>query len=77
MIDENIEITLDVEVMGTNIKKFRKAKGLSREEFAKRIDVSARIIADYEDGFKKPSLPTFYKISVILGVSMDSILRSA
>ena len=30
MIDENIEITLDVEVMGTNIKKFRKAKGLSR-----------------------------------------------
>ena len=75
--DKRIEITLDVEVMGSNLKKFRKERGWTREDFADLIGVSSRIIADYEDGFKKPSLPTFYKISVILGVSMDDILRGA
>lgn len=77
MFDEKIEVTLDLEVFGANLKKFRKAKGLSREEFAYRIGVSSRIIADYEDGFKKPSLQTFLRISIALGVKMDDILCAA
>lgn len=75
MIDENSEITLNCEVLGSNLKKLRKERKLSREEFANRIGVSSRIIADYEDGFKTPRLETFYKISIVLGVTMDSILH--
>lgn len=75
MVDENSEITLNCEVLGSNLKKLRKERKLSREEFANRICVSSRIIADYEDGFKTPRLETFYKISIVLGVTMDSILH--
>lgn len=75
MVDENSEITLNCEVLGSNLKKLRKERKLSREEFANRIGVSSRIIADYEDGFKTPRLETFYKISIVLGVTMDSILN--
>lgn len=75
MVDENSEITLNYEVLGSNLKKLRKERKLSREEFANRIGVSSRIIADYEDGFKTPRLETFYKISIVLGVTMDSILH--
>lgn len=77
MHDKNTEITLNCELLGSNLKKLRKERKLSREEFAYRIGVSSRIIADYEDGFKTPRLETFYKISIVLGVTMDSILRSA
>ncbi len=77
MLDEKNVVTLDNEVLGSNLKRLRKERKLSREEFAYRIGVSARIIADYEDGFKTPRLETFYKISVVLGVTMDSILRKA
>lgn len=75
MVDEISEITLNCEVLGSNLKKLRKERKLSREEFANRIGVSSRIIADYEDGFKTPRLETFYKISIVLGVTMDSILH--
>lgn len=75
MVDENSEITLNCEVLGSNLKKLRKERKLSREKFANRIGVSSRIIADYEDGFKTPRLETFYKISIVLGVTMDSILH--
>lgn len=75
MVDENSEITLNCEVLGSNLKKLRKERKLSREEFANRIGVSSRIIADYEDGFKTSRLETFYKISIVLGVTMDSILH--
>lgn len=76
MYDEQIEITLDCEVLGSNLKELRKERKLSREEFASRIGVSSRIISDYEDGLKTPRLATFYKIARVLGVTMDSILRS-
>ena len=75
MVDEISEITLNCEVLGSNLKKLRKERKLSREEFANRIGVSSRLIADYEDGFKTPRLETFYKISIVLGVTMDSILH--
>ena len=75
MNDENIEITLDCEVLGSNLKKLRKERKMTREELAARIGVSPRIIADYEDGFKRPRLENFYRISVVLGVTMDSIVR--
>ncbi len=67
--------TLDIANFGNNLKQFRIARGFTREQFAELIDVSARIIYDYEDGFKYPSLGTLIKIAIALNVSLDSILR--
>ena len=67
--------TLDIINFGPNIKKFRLLRNLTREEFADRIGVSSRIISDYEEGFKTPKLETAIKISYVLQVSLDDILR--
>lgn len=75
MIDKKDVVALDNAILGSNLKRLRKERKMSREELAYRIGVSSRIIADYEDGLKTPRLETFYKISIVLGVTMDSILR--
>ena len=61
--------------LGPNLKVLLKEKGITKEEFAYKIGVSTRIIYDYIDGFKTPSLANAIKISVVLDVSLDSILR--
>ena len=74
MIDTQ-ENTLDITNLGPNLKKFRLLRNLSREKFADEIDVSSRIIYDYEEGFKTPKLETLIKIVFVLQVSLDDILR--
>jgi len=71
-----IKNTLDIANFGENLKKLRVERKLSREEFAFRIGVSSRIIYDYEEGFKTPKLETAVTIAIVLGVTLDSILRS-
>ena len=69
--------TLSVENIGGNLLRLRKEHKLSREKFAELIDVSSRIVYDYEDGFKTPSLDTLVRIANLYGVTLDDILRSA
>lgn len=68
---------LDINNFGDNLRKIRIEKGLTIEEFAFQIDKSARLIYDYENGFKFPSLATLIVIATVLEVTLDSILRSA
>ena len=60
--------------LGGNIRRFRAQKGLTIEAFASLIERSTRIIYDYEDGFKCPTLETLVRIANVLDVSIDSIL---
>jgi transcriptional regulator with XRE-family HTH domain len=60
---------------GPNLQTIRVQKGLSREAFAERIDVSSRIIYDYENGLKYPTLSRATLIADVLGVTLDSLLR--
>ncbi len=68
---------LDINNFGDNLRKIRIEKGLTIEEFAFQIDKSARLIYDYENGLKFPSLATLIVIATVLEVTLDSILRSA
>jgi transcriptional regulator with XRE-family HTH domain len=76
MTNENTK-TLSVENIGGNLLRLRKEHKLSREKFAELIDISSRIVYDYEDGFKTPSLDTLVRIANLYGVTLDDILRSA
>lgn len=69
--------TLEKKNLGKNLRKERIRKGYTIEAFANEIGVSARLIYDYEDGFKFPCLDNLIKISLVLEVTIDSILRSA
>lgn len=76
MTNENNK-TLSVENIGANLLRLRKEHKLSRQKFSDLIDVSTRIVYDYEDGFKIPSLDTLVRIANLYGVTLDDILRSS
>ena len=74
-IKKNIDKSNRLAKLGPNLKKIRNQKDLTQEGFAELIGVSGRIIYDYEDGFKYPSLNRVVIIAEVLGVTVDSLLR--
>jgi transcriptional regulator with XRE-family HTH domain len=70
--DENIYNTIR-----RNIKKYRKEKGLTSAQLAEMVDLSHDFIRQIESekvGYNF-SVETFYKISVVLGVSLDKLIE--
>lgn len=62
--------------LGTNIKKIRESKNITKSELAKLIDVSPAYITMLENGKKQnPSRIILEKIANALGVSTDELLR--
>lgn len=49
--------------IGNTIKKIRVKEGLSQEQIAKSLGVSANYISLIENGAKKPGMPLLKKIS--------------
>ncbi|SCZ07698.1 helix-turn-helix domain-containing protein [Alkaliphilus peptidifermentans] len=61
----------DFEAFGQAIKAARKAKGLSRNEVASKINIAPRYIASIENSGQHPSLQIFYEHVTLLDVSVD------
>lgn len=63
----------------TNLAKYRKLRGLSQSELAKKSDVSLRMIQLYEqrvNDIDKASFRVVYNLSVALGVDSSSLLEN-
>lgn len=60
--------------IGKRIRAQREILGITREELAEQIGVSARFCYDLEMGLKGMSVTTLYKLVDILGVSSDYLL---
>lgn len=65
---------LNKKEMGARIKARRSALGMSREDLAKRMSVTAKTIANIEYGEKGLSLKNLYKLKQVLGVSIDFLM---
>lgn len=56
-------------LVGKNIRKYRKLKGLKQRELAEKCSLSEGFISDIESNtFRTISLNTLYHISKVLGV---------
>ena len=56
-------------LVGKNIRKYRKLKGLKQRELAERCSLSEGFISDIESNtFRTISLNTLYFISRVLGI---------
>lgn len=62
------------ESIGAASREARKALELTQEDAAERIGVSAEFYARIERGNALPSVPTFARIAMALGVSADTLL---
>lgn len=63
-------------MVGNNIRRIRKQKGLSQERLARLADISLNTLTKLESGFaKKPTIQTVYKIAKALSVSLDTLVE--
>jgi len=60
--------------IGGKIKKYRKDRGLSKEELAKRLLVSVEMIESWENDSAEPALDNLLKLKEVFGVSVDELV---
>lgn len=65
---------MNYELLGKNIRKYRKEKKYTLEQLTEKLDVSTTFIGQIERAKGIPSLDTFVKIANILEISTDSLL---
>ena len=68
------ESDINIEQIGLNIAKIRKAKGLTQSELAEKIGISQNLVSHYEVGRLKISAEMVIHFSIALKVSTDRIL---
>ena len=65
-----------IPTVAKNIKKLRKAKGLSQDRLSRLADVShATIIKIESGGIQSPTIDTVQKIAEALGVGVEDLLK--
>lgn len=57
--------------LGQKIKQLREQQGFSREELAKKLDLSYWAISKYETDNRVPDTETIKKLALLFGVSID------
>jgi transcriptional regulator with XRE-family HTH domain len=61
--------------LGKRIRDLRRAKGLSQEEFADRIDLDRTYVSGVERGMRNPTLKTLQAFAEGLSVTLSHLLE--
>ena len=67
-------MTEDRNSIGENIRKARKAAGMTQEELGKKIGISQQAVGNYESRRRKPKIKTLVRFSNGLNVSVAELL---
>lgn len=59
--------------IGENIRKYRKAKGLTQTELAKKLGTTQFVITNYERGRNNPTAAKLPEIAKALGVPLEAL----
>lgn len=68
---------MNTKTFGARVKKLRRAKDVSVEQFAKKIDISVDHLRAVECGRRTPSLEVCVKIINALNISADELLKGS
>lgn len=60
--------------IGTNIRRLRRARGLTQEQLAERAEVGRHFLSDIETGRRRASVHTLVRLTQALETSADLIL---
>ncbi|MDQ0257890.1 transcriptional regulator with XRE-family HTH domain [Evansella vedderi] len=60
-------------IWGRRIRAFRKLKGFTQEDFAKRIGISVSVLGEIERGNRKPSEDLLKAVTETLQISLDEL----
>lgn len=62
-------------LVGRNLQRLRKAKGLSQEELAFACELHRTYISGVERGIRNPTVTVVAKIAAALDVGADALLK--
>ena len=66
----------ELNMIGDNVKKFRKKKGLTQDNLARRADIPYTTLTKLESNVvKKPSVQTVAKIAKALNTSIEELIK--
>ena len=65
------------EMLGQNIRRLRRRKGITQEQLAEKADVGQKQISKMESGRVHAKLSTYLRIANVFGVSIDHFLADA
>ena len=63
------------EVIGTNLRRLRTARGMSLVTLANRADVAKATLANLEQGRGNPTIETLWSLALGLGVAFSDLLE--
>jgi len=61
-------------IIGVNVRRLRKARGLSQEALAAECDIDMRYLGGIERGQENPSVAVIARIAKSLGVQATALL---
>lgn len=70
-------MNIDYKLIGLRIKKNRKAKNLTQEQLAEKLDVTVGYISQLKRGISKINLDTLGKISSVLNCEITTFLTNS
>ena len=62
---------------GDQIRKERESHAWTQEELAQKISVSTQDVIDYEEGRKYPETETLIKLSEVLYIGLDPLVKGS
>lgn len=63
------------QVFGINVRRLRKARGLTQEALAHEVEIDVSYLGQIERGERNPTLSVVERFAVILSVSAPDLLR--
>lgn len=64
-----------VQLLGANVRKWRKLRGLSQEELALDADMKRSYVSDLERGTRNPSVRALGRLAAALNVEPYDLLK--
>ena len=63
-------------ILNTNLKNYRKSKGLTQKQFAEILNIKQSKLGSYEENRARPTYELVIKISDVTGHSIDELLTT-
>lgn len=65
-----------VQLLGRNVRKYRKLKGLTQEQLALEAEMERSYVSDLERGTRNPSVRALGRLAEALSVKPEELLKS-
>lgn len=64
-----------MKTLGMKISDYRKARGMTQEELAEKMNVSSQAVSKWENDLSIPDLPTLIALADLFQITLDELVR--